>query len=100
MDIPKVKYKLVFKKDNNEETCITFADKKSAIIQADSIAQALLNVCILRELNDMQSEVLYEDEHSAIFKNKFTIPDYFINLILQKYNMRICPFKENIKGSD
>lgn len=92
MDTPSVKYKLIFERGNKEETFVTFGDKESAIRQADGIARALLNICILGELNEMQSEVAYYDEHTVTFRNKFTIPDYFINLILKKYNMRICPF--------
>lgn len=91
MDTPSVRYNLIFKRGDKEETFVTFGDKESAIRQADGIARALLNVCILSELNEMQSEVKYYDEHSVTFRNKFTIPDYFVNLVLQKHNMKICP---------
>ena len=44
------------------------------------------------ELDEMQSEVRYGYSGPAdigAFKNKYTIPTYFINLILQKAQMEI-----------
>ena len=48
------------------------------------------------DLNTMQSEHLLAlsigneaSEDTTLFKNKFTIPLYFINLILHKYGLKI-----------
>lgn len=77
-----MKYKLWF----GNESFITLSDKESAIRQADCIGRVLLKVNILSEINQMQAEAGDCPE----FKNKFTIPDYFINLVLSQYNMKIA----------
>ena len=81
------KYNLFF----GENTHIELPSKKSAIQKADDIGRALLNVCILGELNTMQSEASITGQENPVFTNKYTIPDYFINLVLSKYNMSISP---------
>lgn len=46
----------------------------------------------MNELNEMQSNACYKDENGGIgyvFENKFTIPSYFINLLLEKHNMKV-----------
>ena len=47
---------------------------------------------LFSELNEMQGEVEYGYSYPAdlgAFKNKYTIPTYFVNLILQKAQMKI-----------
>ena len=87
-----MKYYLYF----GDNCFIVLADKESAVRKADAIGSALLNVSILGELNTMQSEAcnINNGEENPVFINKYTIPDYFINLVLRKYNMKIKPFKE------
>lgn len=88
-----MEYNLIFENVNGISTIIKMGDKESAIRQADSIAKCLLNVSIMSELNKMQMEATQGKEEVATFHNKFAIPDYFINLILCKYHMRIAPVK-------
>ena len=39
----------------------------------------------------MQNEAMYCNnmEEDELFKNKFEIPSYFINLLLEKHNMKV-----------
>lgn len=47
------------------------------------------------ELNTMQTEVMYgepfkgKERDIGVFENKYTIPRYFINLILKRFNLKI-----------
>ena len=77
-----------------ENDFIVLQNKKNAIQKADNIGRALLGVCILGELNTMQTEATIDGNENPTFLNKYTIPDYFINLVLNKYNMKIKPLKE------
>lgn len=46
---------------------------------------------LMNELNNMQTEALFpgEDQGKSVFDNKFTIPFYFINLILIHYGLEL-----------
>lgn len=49
---------------------------------------------IIDGLNEMQAEAMYYGhnnslEENEVFKHKFEIPSYFINLLLAKHNMKV-----------
>lgn len=79
--------------DEQYEDCIVYRDSKEEIIRlADMIINSFgYNVGLMSELNEMQSNAMHLSNgkcvESEVFKNKFEIPSYFINLILKKYGM-------------
>lgn len=81
--------------DEQYEDCIIYRSTKEEIIRlADNIMCTFNKRGLLYELNEMQSKARYKDENGElgyyqIFENKFTIPSYFINLLLEKYNMKV-----------
>ena len=46
-------------------------------------------VSFMRALNDMQCELLDSGLEESKFKDKYTIPLYFINLLLQEFNLKL-----------
>ena len=81
------------KADEHYQDCIIYRDSKEAIIRlADIIISSFgYNQGLMSELNDMQSNAMHLSNgkcvESEVFKNKFEIPSYFINLLLKKYGM-------------
>ncbi len=81
--------------DEQYEDCIIYRSTKEEIIRlADNIIRTFSERGLLDELNEMQSNACYKDENGGIgycqvFDNKFTIPSYFINLLLKKHNMKV-----------
>lgn len=81
--------------DEQYEDCIIYRGTKREIIElADKIIRSFGKRGIMEELNEMQSEARYcgnnnNLEENELFKNKFEIPSYFINLLLEKYNMKV-----------
>lgn len=79
--------------DEQYEDCIIYRDTKEGIIRlADNIIRSFDRKGLMNELNEMQSNACYKDENGGIgyvFENKFTIPSYFINLLLEKHNMKV-----------
>ena len=81
------------KADEQYEDCIIYRDSKEEIIRlADIIIRSFgYNQGLMSELNEMQSNAMHLSNgkcvESEVFKNKFEIPSYFINLILKKYGM-------------
>ena len=79
--------------DEQYQDCIIYRDSKEAIIRlADIIINSFgYNQGLMSELNEMQSNAMHLSNgkcvESEVFKNKFEIPSYFINLILKKYGM-------------
>ena len=79
--------------DEQYEDCIVYRETKEEIIRlADIIINSVgYNVGLMSELNEMQSNAMHLSNgkcvESEVFKNKFEIPSYFINLILKKYGM-------------
>ncbi len=79
--------------DEQYEDCIVYRETKEEIIRlADIIINSFgYNVGLMSELNEMQSNAMHLSNgkcvESEVFKNKFEIPSYFINLILKKYGM-------------
>ena len=81
--------------DEQYEDCIIYRGTKEEIIRlADKIIRSFGNPSLICELNNMQTEAMYcgsnnNFEENEVFKNKFEIPSYFINLLLEKYNMKV-----------
>ena len=84
-------YGLVLTKfDPQYEDCIITRNSKSAIIElADKIIRSFGKVGLMAQLNEMQTEAQCDMEENEVFKNKYEIPSYFINLLLKEYNMRV-----------
>lgn len=84
-------YGLVLTKfDPQYEDCIITRNSKSAIIElADKIIRSFGKVGLMAQLNEMQTEAQCGMEENEVFKNKYEIPLYFINLLLKEYNMRV-----------
>ena len=74
---------------------IIYKNTKREIIElADAIIRSFNRPGLIEELNEMQSQAMYcgnnnNLEENELFKNKFEIPSYFINLILVKHNMKV-----------
>ena len=80
-------YNIIFLPDN---FILTYESKEGAIRAIDSILTAIAKVSLLNILNDMQMEVVGDTfEPKSPFHSKWTIPDYFINLALSKYNIKL-----------
>lgn len=80
--------------DEQYEDCIIYRNSKEAIIRlADNLIRSFGKQGLLLQLNEMQANVqtVVGGELIApdVFKNKFEIPSYFINLILKEYNMKV-----------
>ena len=79
-------------------TTIPVADKNAAIDLAEGLLGHFKEYSLMNELNNFQTQVadcITRDEYSTSpFENKYTIPDYFINLLLRNYCMKIQPKKE------
>lgn len=81
--------------DEQYEDCIIYRGTKREIIElADKIIRSFNRRGIMEELNEMQREAMYcgnnnNLEENELFKNKFEIPSYFINLLLAKHNMKV-----------
>lgn len=53
------------------------------------LTRAFNRVSFMRALNDMQCELLDSGLEESKFKDKYTIPLYFINLLLQEFNLKL-----------
>lgn len=89
-------YGLQFTKfDEQYEDTIIYRKSKEAIIRlADMIIASFDRGSLMEELNNMQANAYTQDEEGTtvlpkIFENKFEMPAYFINLLLEKYNMKV-----------
>ena len=79
--------------DEQYQDCIITRGNRQAIMDlADKMVSAITNnkFSLMEELNRMQSEVgglnISDDN---VFKSKYTIPNYFVNLLLEPYNLHI-----------
>lgn len=85
--------------DEQYEDCIIYRGTKREIIElADKIIRSFGKRGIMEELNEMQLEARYYGnnnnlEEKELFKNKFEIPSYFINLLLEKHNMKVLGWR-------
>lgn len=76
----------------SKEPLISYDDRKAAIEFVNKILETICNFSLISELNTLQSEASYgydEQLGGTCLKNKYEIPDYFINLILYKYNLEM-----------
>lgn len=57
----------------------------------DMLLLAFEKPALISQLNDMQVEVniVQKDGKVGCFESKFTIPLYFVNLILKQYNLEL-----------
>jgi uncharacterized protein YcgL (UPF0745 family) len=89
-------YGLQFTKfDERYQDTIIYRETKEEIIKlADIIICSFGKESLLEELNNMQANSYIKDDDGVmsvpkIFENKFEIPSYFINLLLDKHNMKV-----------
>lgn len=83
-------YLIVF---GNNDAIIECASKEAAIRRLDTILQCTNSFSLLSKLNDMQMESCNFDGSDytpkAPWDSKWTIPDYFINLILKPFKVKL-----------
>ena len=89
-------YGLQFTKfDEQFNDNIVYRDTNEGVIKlADFIICSFNKKSLIEELNEMQANSYSPDEDGSLkipktFENKFDIPSYFINLLLEKYNMKV-----------
>lgn len=81
--------------DEEYVDCIIYRSTKRELIElADKIIRSFGRPSLICELNNMQAEAMYcgtnnNIEENEAFKDKYEIPSYFINLLLEKYNMKV-----------
>lgn len=89
-----MKYNIIF---GNNYLIMTESSKEVAIRKLDSILSTITQFSLIEALNSMQLESVNFDgsdySPKAPWNSKWTIPDYFINLVLAKYNVSIAPNK-------
>lgn len=84
----------LIKYDEQYQDCIIYRKTKREIIDlADHIICSFNRKGLLEELNEMQANAIYMKDglrvEDILFKNKYDIPSYFINLLLAKHNMKV-----------
>ena len=83
-----------------QDTIIYRQSKREIIELADKIISTFGNDSLMSQLNDMQLNTHYFKDGNMVecelFKNKFEIPAYFINLILSKYGMAVRGWENDI----
>lgn len=84
--VSKTNRDFVFCNHRSYEQVIRFADEMIHTIAGESLLSQLndFQLCLSSELNMTE-----EDWNKTIFANKYTIPPYYINLFLQKHNLKI-----------
>lgn len=86
---------VLIKFHEHSDDYIIYKNTKREIIElADAIIRSFDRQGLIEELNEMQAEAMYcgnnnNLEENEVFKNKFAIPSYFINLLLEKHNMKV-----------
>lgn len=81
--------------DEEYRNCIIYRKTKREIIElVDNIICSFDRKGLLEELNEMQAAATYSNEYgvkynSPLFDNIFKMPSYFINLLLEKHNMKV-----------
>ena len=76
--------------DDQYEDCIIYRNTKEEIIElADKILRTFGYRGLMSELNEMQGEVDSHGSPDSCFKNKYSIPSYFINLLLKGHSMAV-----------
>ena len=96
-------YGLQFTKFDEQylDTIIYRQSKREIIELADKIISTFRNEGLMSQLNDMQLNTHYFNADGKmvkdeLFKDKFEIPAYFINLILSKYGMCVRGWENDI----
>ena len=81
--------------DEQYEDCIIYRNTREQIIElADKIIRSFGKPGLIEQLNEMQAEAMYcgnnnNLEENELFRDKFEIPSYFINLLLAKHKMKV-----------
>lgn len=74
--------------DEQFDDCIIYRNTKKEVIElADMILITFGKESLMSQLNEMQAEASVCDNKG--FEDKYEIRSYFINLILDKYNMKV-----------
>lgn len=76
----------------SKEPLISYDNRRTAIEFVNRILETICGFSLIAELNTLQSEACYgyDDQlNGTCLNNKYEIPDYFINLILYKYNLEM-----------
>lgn len=74
--------------DEQFNDCIIYRNTRKEIIElADMILITFGKESLMSQLNEMQAEASVRDNKG--FEDKYKIRPYFINLILDKYNMKV-----------
>jgi hypothetical protein len=84
-----------------QDTIIYRQSKREVIELADKILLTFDQKGLMSQLNDMQCNTHYFNAEGHItecelFKDKFEIPAYFVNLILSKYGMCVRGWENDI----
>lgn len=77
-----------------EDCVITRSSKREIIELADKIIRSFGKSGLMEQLNEMQAEAMFcgtnnNMEENEVFRDKYEIPAYFINLLLKDYNMKV-----------
>lgn len=77
-----------------EDCVITRSSKREIIEFADKLIRSFGKPGLIEQLNEMQAEAMYcgtnnDMEENEVLKDKYSIPAYFINLLLKDYNMKV-----------
>lgn len=81
--------------DEQYEDSIIYRESQEEIIRlADIIIRSFDKGSLMEDLNNMQANAYMQDEEgnskvAEIFENKFEIPSYFVNLLLEKHGMKV-----------
>lgn len=88
--------------DEQYQDTIIYRDTKKEIIElADKILRTFDCQSLMSQLNVMQANTYYYNAEGCVtecelFKDKFEIPAYFINLLLSKYGMCVRGWENDI----
>lgn len=85
-----MKYDIIF---GDGAFVLSNENKQAAIMKLDTILSCTANFSLMSKLNDMQMESCNYDgsdfSPKTPWDSKWTIPDYFINMVLSPYNCLI-----------
>lgn len=82
--------KVICKNQHYEGDAVVFeCDSKSGIIcWLEDILMATNHFSLLSELNDIQSDC-HDENGKSVFPNKYEMPTKIINLLIQKFKLRV-----------
>lgn len=82
--------KLICKNQCGDGDCVIskFQTQKEAIMLLESLLTATNHFSLMSDLNDLQNDCR-DDNGNTLFPDKYKVPLKIINLIIQKYRLRI-----------